>query len=949
MFDPRDPRNLLYERPTYFKVFISSKMRDGALAAERNAAIETVDDFRPARAWAWERDSVAGSFYSEEECVRQAGTSDALILILEADLTEVTEAEYKAARSSGANVIVLHRQGAEQSAEVSRLVARAREEGISREFSDLDELRSEIDSALWQWFVRGGRMMALQVREHRQQGHDRSLLDQALVGDVKGERKPLAEAVEASRELVAEGKTVEAFEDLYSWASMAADERHYPLARLLLAELGEIVPAAEIDQQMRGSIFNVEGQIASGEGADDAGDYFEQMRQIGVAIDDENLIATAHQNLGIVTSLRGDSEAAAEHYRESFRLKEESGEYYGATQVALNMCNVFLDRGEFDSVRGLLDDLEPYLRGPVTYGLRATLHGQRGRLLTAERRLDAAKAEFQRSLRWARKSESGARQLDALQNLGANATERNKPKEAKRWYEKALAKAGALGDERRMMILRGSIGTALAKAERWQAAAEQFAEAATVAAGIGQLGFEAESWANVAACSLHLGKPERARALIKKALENPHASKSPDWRAGQLRNLGETLEQLGDSPGAIKRLAEAARLAEDPELRDTCLQRAAEIALVDPDLAEQAIDFLDEALALQRQTGTSVDWAWRAAQIGAQLSNSSQAASAPRFFALALRVFARNGDRRRAFDLRNDRAIAFSRIGDIRAALRDERAALTIAEELGNARLRFQAEMNLGELERRRGRFDLSEQHQLRALRLAEVTGDERDQAASLNLLGLLRFRQGQVEGAEGVYRKALEIGKRLGDDAVQHGALGGLGSIAFDRRRYAEAERRYGQAIRKHGDEQTAALAEDLGGLILSRAARGRLAEAETQRLVDLSAAVGWDRSCSEELTSCASLLAGVGGDLEAAVSIQAVAIVCAARGAGIPGGPDDETGLRVLLAAVFAASIWINTRDDPEALKGQLMTQLEESHGIEGQALDFLRTCFAEAENSG
>lgn len=87
MLEQNDRCDNLYGRPRAFVVFISSKMAGGALAAEREAAIAAVAEFRPARSWAWEKDAPAGSFYSEEECVERARTSDALVLIVEDELT----------------------------------------------------------------------------------------------------------------------------------------------------------------------------------------------------------------------------------------------------------------------------------------------------------------------------------------------------------------------------------------------------------------------------------------------------------------------------------------------------------------------------------------------------------------------------------------------------------------------------------------------------------------------------------------------------------------------------------------------------------------------------------------------------------------------------------------------------------------------------------------------
>ena len=573
VFDPSDPRNILFERDHSFIVFISSKMTGGALAAERQAAMDVVERFRPARAWAWERDAPAGSYYSKEECIRRAGTSDALILVVEDELTPITAAEFDAARAGTANAIVLARRGVARNKRLTRLIKDARRWAITKEFGDLDELESEIDLALWEWFVRGGRTLALQTRELRKNDIDAFLLDEVEMTDQSGQTVNLRNAINGWREeeLDDAERAEEALWELYGWAAMATDEDQFPLARILLDELWKLIPAAVIDEVARGWILNLEGQIASGEGRrDPATQYFEQMRQIGVATDEKRLISIALQNLGIQAVIAGDHDLAKEHFQESFELKKETEDVYGATQIALNMCNVFMDEGSPQLARELLDDLEPYVRGPETHGLQAALHGQRGMVFKEEGLPDEAKRQFQESLRLARRADSVARQVLALQNLGANAMERDKPREALRWLRKATELAEALGDRNRVKTLRAATGTALAELTRWQEAAEQFVVAAQIAAELGDVPAEARAWADVAACWSRLDRPEEAQKLIDQALSNPQADRDPDWRAGQLRNLAEVLEQLGKSEEAIQRLDEASRLAENAEQKEQC-------------------------------------------------------------------------------------------------------------------------------------------------------------------------------------------------------------------------------------------------------------------------------------------------------------------------------------------------------------------------------------------
>jgi hypothetical protein len=82
-----------FGRPVQLKVFISSLMRGGSLDAERAEVASVIDDHPDLEAWMWERRANAGPYSSIEVCKGHAGTSDLLLLIVEDDLTDPTEAE----------------------------------------------------------------------------------------------------------------------------------------------------------------------------------------------------------------------------------------------------------------------------------------------------------------------------------------------------------------------------------------------------------------------------------------------------------------------------------------------------------------------------------------------------------------------------------------------------------------------------------------------------------------------------------------------------------------------------------------------------------------------------------------------------------------------------------------------------------------------------------------
>ena len=928
MFDPSDPRNELYSRPAYFKVFISSKMVDGALAVERTAAVDAVKEFPLARPWSWERDAPAGSHYSKEECVRQAGTSEALVLIIEDELTPITRAEYAAAHAAGATTILLLKDGFERPADLERFIARVRdEETITRPFSNLGELRSAIVEALWTWTVRAGRTVMLEKRQQRSHvGGVAVYGDLEMVGD-DGEVRYVTDIVEEARETAAEGHPLIALERLYYLADIAATAGLVPVCRALLGEISSTVPATEIDRSWEGWIANVRGRIESASRQSRAARAsFERMRQLAISIEDREMEAIAHQNLGAEAAIREDHEVAREHCVASLTIKSDLGDAYGGIQVLLNMAGVLIRRGKLEAAEGILDDFEPLVVRSHLVDLRANIAGQRGLIAAKRGDLEAAKEQFLKSLKWARKTGWVPREISALQNLGKNAAEREKYREAARWFRKALDQAIGSNDKHQEQIQRGGLADTYFRLKEWRAAAEQFAAAGAVAAELGDAGAQAEALGNAAGALRNAGETEAAFGLINAVLADPDAEKEPAWRSTQLQNLAEILADLDQPNEALRRLEEAANLSTDPQQQDAALLRASEIALKHPGLAHRAPAFLQRALSIHREEASGAEWAWRAATMGAMLSETSQAKYAAAFFSMALRVFARSGDGRRAFLTRNDRAIVLSRTGDLAAAAKDLRSCIRIAEGLGDRALQFQAQMNLGEVERQRGHLVSAEGCLQSALALACDLGDSREEGAGLTIRALLRADEKRTEDATADYERALEIGRELGDRDLQKNALGGLAGIAYRAGRNAEAERRYRQAIRQHSEEPSIALAEDLGGCVLAMAARGKVSEEIIQQLVDVSGIVGWDPHCSRELCRAAMMMHEAGSVTEA-VELQAAAIGAAVRDlyvwiAGQEDPNDFPTGL--LSEVVFIGIHWMLEQDDYGALKSQLLHEV-------------------------
>lgn len=163
----RDQPEIIYgRRPDSLRIFVSSQMRSGALAAERRAVSDTINGSPMHHAWTWEDDAPAGAYHSEAECVLYAGTSDGLVLLLAGALTRVTRAEYEAARRAGADRFVFVRTGTALTDDASRFVDGERNNRtITRQFANISELRTSLTQALFHSAVRASRHDVLRRRE----------------------------------------------------------------------------------------------------------------------------------------------------------------------------------------------------------------------------------------------------------------------------------------------------------------------------------------------------------------------------------------------------------------------------------------------------------------------------------------------------------------------------------------------------------------------------------------------------------------------------------------------------------------------------------------------------------------------------------------------------------------------------------------------------------------
>ena len=890
-FNPTDVRNLIYERSQeYWKIFVSSKMHGGALKKERAAAVQAINAFVLGRAWAWENDANAGPYCSERECVAQAGTSDGLVLILEDELTDITRAEFAAARKAGAPVFLMLKTGAMRDAALDRFIKRARDNDvITASFSSLTELRTRIAGALRTWALRSGRSEMLHARERASSRARKGTLTDAFRGmEVSsgddGGMVPLADVVAQAEEAIAAGDAARVLNDLYWTAQGAAEVGLGWLALELLDEIDRIVPPAAIDDRWRGWLCNVRGLgLSGGTSNREARQQFERMRQLGRALNDADLESTALQNLGVQDLLEGDHDAARDELLRSLEMKRELADWRGWLQVLFNLVHVLEGQGRLDEADRLLDALEEALAGVRDAHLRSSLHGQRGHLAIARGDLPAAQSHFRVALRCARRSGVTPRIITCMQNLGSVAHDLGEPARATRWYAKALQLAEGIDDLEQRRVQRQALALANGSLGEYERAAELFLSAADDAQQLGDQLNAAVATGDAGASMMQAGDPQAARELTERALAMPGGS--DHWRAYQLTNLATELEVLGEHDQAVDRLLEAAHLASEPAERAAALRHAGERAIGDPGTASRAPEIFEREIELRRTHEASERWAWRAAEIGATLNHTSQAAAARTFFTVGLRVFARRGDRREAFFIRNDRALASADVGDLASAVSDLRACLDIAERLRDRALAQQAHMNLGEIQRRRGDATSARTHLRRSLSIARALHDPEAEGQTHNLLASLAHDDGDVNGAREHLHAAEELATALKDRGMRGEACRGRALLEQNAGRHGRAAALYRKAARLIAEEPSRQLAECLGSQLVSTAYLGRLDQQALEPLAELSAQLGWDEELLYYAIHAIDVLSQRGPDADLARLVAftlAVAMRVATSGRG-------------------------------------------------------------------
>jgi hypothetical protein len=139
--------------------------------------------------------------------VREAGTSDALVLILDEDITPITGAELGAARIACIPVFVMLKRGAQRSAALEQLIKEIRGEGVTTAtFTNSGELATQITKAIRAWAIRSPRTQMLHRRRDTLHRDQRDPFGEVEVQLDSGEFIPISEVIEKAAEQIQDGE-----------------------------------------------------------------------------------------------------------------------------------------------------------------------------------------------------------------------------------------------------------------------------------------------------------------------------------------------------------------------------------------------------------------------------------------------------------------------------------------------------------------------------------------------------------------------------------------------------------------------------------------------------------------------------------------------------------------------------------------------------------------------
>jgi tetratricopeptide (TPR) repeat protein len=853
-------------------------MAGGAFRKERSAAARAVESLPEFGAWYWERDAHAGPYSSRDLCIKTARTSDGLVLVLGDELTPITRDEFVAAYGAGVPCFIFLDERCTRNAEANAFVQREWKRAVTQPFGTLKELEQRVRLALIEFARNNWRYQLLEHRARRAEAVRRERLNAAegevlaskgyeaidleMVGE-DGSSRSASDIVDGARRDAKKGLHRRVYDELWGLAESA---REAGLAQAALDLLGEMqsLLGDQLDAEQQAWIANSEGICLGRLGRDpEAEARYLEMKEIGENIADDDIVATALQNLAASAFSTGNLERAAEFARASLPLKLKIEDYFGATQVIGNMAAIAIESRDLPLADELLSFVFEVAHAFGEPGLLSSLEGNLGNACVKRGEFDEARRHFRKALELARRSGDLGRECNAMISVGRVETDIGRPTEALRWHKKGIALADSIGDLQHLH--QHAIGAALSSMRTGRDdAGAYFDLARNAAASIGDLAAWAGATADLAATTIE-SDPGRSEALLGEAFAAFDELGDREWQTRILRNWAALDRRHQNPAAAIKKLAEGLALLPNDahDERAEVLAHMAEAALAAGD-HEGAAELVGQQLGEQRAGGLrGAELSWQIASAAAGLSGGGAEEAALPLWREAIKRYQRGGDRALVFGVRNDYANSLVELGRTSQALREMDKCRELAAELASPALALQTEMNRAEALRRASQFAESIHVAEKALAAVPDRNARKEDSELRELevktftnLALTLSEAARLPEAETTLERALGIAREFHRAELEAEVLGGLGHLACLEKRFAKAARLFERAARKR-DASRATHIEDLGSIVWAWSAAGGAANIDehVQRLVDAAQAQGEELEAADRLSDAARL----------------------------------------------------------------------------------------------
>lgn len=303
------------------------------------------------------------------------------------------------------------------------------------------------------------------------------------------------------------------------------------------------------------------GSKASAE--QDRGDYeraretAEEQRDLATDVGDDELLAEALRQLGVVEMRLTEYSRAKELYQESLEISRDIGEREGEAETLNRLGNVALRQGDLDTAQAQYEESRE-IKEEI-----GDEHGQVKTLnnlgLVADDRGEMERAEeyFEESLERSRALGDRFNEARSLNNLGLVTRKRGEMERATGYFEESLSQAREIGAQGLETLALTNLGLIARKGGDLETGEERFSESLEVAQEIGSPHREALALVNLGIIDRERGNLADAREAIADSLERAEDIGDPGLRALSLINLGRVSRDDGADDAAADQFRDA--------------------------------------------------------------------------------------------------------------------------------------------------------------------------------------------------------------------------------------------------------------------------------------------------------------------------------------------------------------------------------------------------------